>query len=131
MRSETIVFLLIILLFYSCEGKKEKIENILSNRCYWDVVDKGSIHPVNSCFNFTESGECHYFYYIFRNRIRTDSIFSANDGDNVFPNTWKVVKDSIIIRSVSYHILEYNQDSIFLTATGTDLLTLIKNCKVK
>lgn len=130
MRLTTILLTLTFVFPISCQVKREKIEDILVNKCYWDVLYKGSIHPVNTCFNFTESGECHYFYHIFSNGIRTDSVYSANDGDNIFPNTWQVVNDSIIIRSTSYHILDFNQDSIFLTATGSDLITLIKNCKV-
>jgi len=114
-------------LFTYC-NQKEDLQNILSASCYWDILDKGSPHPINSCYKFRGTGDCGFYYYNFFNKKKTDSVFLFNDDDVVVPNKWKVINDSLQIRANKYHVMRYNADSVFLTATGKDTMVLIKNC---
>ncbi len=118
-----------IVLFNCCNQKKE-LQSILSVDCYWDILNKGSIHPINSCYRFNHTGKCNFFYYNFFDKKRTDSVFLYDDGDVVVPNKWSLIKDSIIIiRGVEYLILSYNSDSVFLKGVRNDTVALIRNCK--
>jgi len=116
-----------VVLFSYCNQKKG-LQSILSVNCYWDIWDIGSPHPINSCYKFSEGGDCGFYYYHFLDKKKTDSVFLFNDDDVVIPNKWKVSKDSIQIRANKYYVIRYNPDSVFLTATGRDTMILIKNC---
>ena len=128
MKTKVIITICVVAALFGCNQKKE-VQNILSTDCYWDILDTGSPHPINSCYKFSKTGDCKFYYYIFLDKKRTDSVFLFDDGDVVVPNKWKVVKDSIQIRANKYLVIKYNPDSVFLTATGKDTMTLIKNCR--
>lgn len=114
---------------FSCNQKK-RLESVLSVDCYWDILNLNSLHPINSCYKFRETGKCKLFYYNFFDKKRTDSIFLFDDGDVVIPNKWSLIKDSeISIRGLEYLILKYNSDSVFLKGVKNDTVVLIKNCK--
>lgn len=100
----------------------------MSGECFWDILDIGSIHPINSCYKFRQNGICDFYYYNFFDKKRTDSVFLYDTDDVIVPNKWSLIKDSIQIRANKYFVIRYNQDSIFLTATGIDTMVLIKNC---
>lgn len=117
----------VMLLLTYCNQKKE-LRDILSVDCYWDILDKGSIHPINSCYRFKKDGSCGFYYYNFFDKKRTDSVYLYDDGDVVVPNKWSLTNDSILIRANKYSIIRYSSDSVFLTATGVDTMVLIKNC---
>jgi hypothetical protein len=122
-----IVLCFVVALLSYCNEKKE-LRDILSGDCYWDILDKGSVHPINSCYKFKEDGTCSFYYYNFFDKKKTDSVYLYDDGDVIVPNKWNLIKDSIQIRANKYYLIRYNPDSVFLTATGTDTMVLIKNC---
>lgn len=122
-----IVFCFIVSLLCNCDEKKG-VRDILTTNCFWDVLNKGAIHPINSCFMFKDDGSCMFYYYNFFDRKRTDSVYKFDDGDVIVPNKWNVMNDSIQIRANKYHLIKYESDSVFLTATGVDTMVLIKNC---
>lgn len=115
------------LLQISCNKKKE-FRDILNINCYWDILNKGAIHPVNSCFKFKDDGSCSFYYYYFFDKNRTDSVYRYDDDDVIVPNKWQLKNDSFQIRANRYYLIRYNSDSIFLTAGGVDTMVLIKNC---
>lgn len=116
-----------IILFYNCNQKK-KLSSFLPT-CYWDIWDKGSPHPINSCYKFSKTGDCDFYYYHFFDKKKTDSVFLFDEDDVVVPHKWAILKDSIQIRANKYHVIKYNSDSVFLTAIGKDTMILIKNCR--
>ena len=116
-----------VVLLSNCNSKKE-VRDILTVNCYWDILNKGSIHPVNSCFKFKKDGSCGFYYYNFFDKKRTDSVYLYDDGDVIVPNKWNVKNDSIQIRGNKYYIISYDSDSLFLTTTIADTMVLIKNC---
>lgn len=123
----SIVLCFVAVFLSYCNGKNE-LRDILTDDCYWDILNKGSIHPINSCFKFKDDGTCNFYYYNFYDKKITDSVYLFDDGDVIVPKKWKVIEDSIQIRANKYNIIRYNLDSVFLTATGTDTMVLIKNC---
>lgn len=122
-----IVFFFVVSLLTNCDEKKE-LRDILTTNCFWDVSNKGTTHPINSCFKFMDDGSCKFYYYNFFDKKRTDSVYQFDDGDVIVPNKWNVKNDSIQIRANKYHLIRYDSDSVFLTATGVDTMVLIKNC---
>lgn len=129
MRIKTFIGLCFVTIFLNYCNQRKELRDILSVDCYWDILDKGSIHPINSCYKFSEDGRCNFYYYNFFDKKKTDSVYLYDDGDVVIPNKWNLIKDSVVIRSNRYHIIRYDSDSVFLTATGVDTMVLIKNCK--
>ena len=123
------IALCVIIFFNSCGSKKKDLSDILSFDCYWDIIDIGSLAPLNSCYKFDKLGGCKYYNYHFFDKKRTDSVYLFDDDDVIVPNKWKIVNDSIIIRANKYHVISYNSDSIVLTATGKNTMILKKNCK--
>src|SRR5688572_1839582 len=119
----------ILLLFLGCNDRPQSLDTILTSDCYWDILNVNSIHPINSCYYFNTSGDCTYNYYHFSNKKRTDSVFKIDDDDVVVPDKWKMVNDSIEIRSNKYFVIRYTADSVYLTANGIDTVILLKNCK--
>lgn len=119
----------VIAIFGSCVQKKDDLRKILTADCYWDILDKGSTHPINSCYQFGKLGACNFYYYHFFNKRKTDSVYLFDDDDVLVPNKWKIASDSILIRANRYHIISFNFDSVVLTATGRDTMILLKNCK--
>lgn len=114
--------------FYNCNNQNA-LENNLQTDCFWDILDIGSIHPINSCYKFNKDGTCNFYYYNYFEKRRTDSVYIFNDNDVVVPNYWKLLNDSLIIQSNKYYVIRNNFDSIVMTATGFDTVILIKNCK--
>ena len=129
MKIRLFIFLsLITIIFYKCK-QKNSLHNVLTADCYWDILEKNSEHPINSCYKFNEDGRCNFFYYNFYNKKRTDSVFLYDDGDVIVPNTWELrSKSNLVIRGTEYHLLQYDTDSVFLKG-GNDTIVLIKNCK--
>lgn len=123
------IYIAIILLttVSSCDRRRE-LGSILKAECFWDILHVGVIHPINTCYKFDNYGVCNFFYYNFYNKKRTDSVYMSDDDDVVVPHRWSLDNDSIVIRANKYYIIRYNTDSIFLTATGSDTMILIKNC---
>lgn len=125
----TVCVVLVLIGFSNCQ-KKAELHNILSNGCYWDIWDKGSPHPINSCYKFTKEGDCNYYYYNFYAKKRQNTVYLYNDADVIVPNKWEVLKDSIHIRANKYFVIRYSVDSVFLTSNEKDTMVLIKNCNV-
>ena len=123
-----IVILMFFAVFLSNCNEKKELRDILTIDCCWDILDKGSTHPINSCFTFNKDGFCGFYYYNFYDKNRTDSIYRYDDGDVIVPDKWSLMNDSIQIRANKYHIIKYNSDSVFLTDKRTDTIVLIKNC---
>lgn len=128
MRIKSLCVICFIVVLSSCCIKKEEIQSILVTNCYWDILDKASPHPINSCYKFNENGSCKFYYYHFYDRRRTDSVFLFDDGDNIIPDKWSLIKDSILIRSNTYYVIKYSSDSVFLITPKLDTMVLIKNC---
>lgn len=122
-----VVMFFVVLLQISCNKEKE-LRDILKANCYWDILNKGAIHPVNSCFKFKDDGSCNFYYYYFFDKKRTDSVYKYDDGDVIVPNRWHLKNDSFQIRANQYYLIRYTSDSVFLTATGIDTMVLIRNC---
>jgi hypothetical protein len=129
MRTKAFISSCFVVILFNCCNQKKELQSILSAGCYWDILDKGSIHPINSCYKFGEAGTCNFYYYTFFDKKRTDAVFLYDDGDIIIANKWSLAKDSIFIRSNRYHIMRYSSDSVFLTSKQTDTTVLIKNCK--
>ena len=130
MKIRVFILLTFIVAIFNCCDHKKDLQRVLSINCYWDIIEKGSPHPLNSCYRFDITGKCNFFYYNFYNKKRTDSVFLYDDGDVIVPNTWALENDSSIsIRGIAYTILQYNSDSVFLRSLGNDTVILIKNCK--
>lgn len=118
----------ILTLLNNCNERNE-VEDILSENCYWDILNTGSIHPINTCYKFEKDGGCHYYHYDFIDKARTESVFEYDDGDVVVPKTWNVSEDSIQIRAIRYRLIRYNSDSVFLKGKRPDTTVLLRNCK--
>ena len=129
MKIKMFIALCLVVVFLSYCNQRKELRDFLSVNCYWDILDIGSVHPVNSCYKFNKDGRCNFYYYNFFDKKKTDSVYLYDDGDVVIPNTWNLIKDSIVIRANKYHVIRYNADSLFLTATEADTMVLIKNCK--
>lgn len=114
MKIKLFIFLsLVVVAFYKCKQKND-LRNVLITGCYWDILEKNSEHPINSCYKFNEDGGCDFFYYNFYNKKRTDSVFLYDDGDIVVQNTWELRgKSNLVIRGIGYHLLQFDIDSIF------------------
>lgn len=130
MKFKVFITICLLAVFFNCCNQKKDLQSILSVDCYWDILDKGSPHPINSCYKFRKTGRCNYYYYNFFDKKRTDSVYQYDDFDVIVPNKWVMLSDSIIsIRGIEYLILKYNSDSVFLRGVRKDSITLIKNCK--
>ena len=124
-----ILLCFLIVTFYKC-NQRDSIQNLLTSDCFWDIWEKNSNHPINSCYKFDDKGNCNFFYYNFYDKQKTDSVFLYDDGDVIVSNHWKLKNDSsILIRGLEYRITRYNVDSIFLKASRNDVIVLIRNCK--
>jgi len=129
MRIKLFVFLsLIAIVVYKCR-QESSLQDVLTEDCYWDILEKNSEHPINSCYKFNGDGRCNFFYYNFYDKKRTDSVFLYDDDDVVVPNTWELRNGSdLVIRGTEYRLLHYNSDSVFLKGRN-DTIVLVKNCK--
>ena len=128
MRAKTFIVLCFVGTLLSYCNEKIELSDILSDDCYWDILDKEPVHPINSCYKFKEDGSCSFYYYNFFDKKKTDSVYLYDDGDVIVPNKWNLIKDSIQIRANKYYVVRYNPDSVFLTSRETDTMVLIKNC---
>ena len=106
------------------------LENILESQCFWDITEEKQVFGgLNSCFRFLPQGECYFYYYIFYDKKRTDSVFIFDHGDVVNLNKWSILGDSVLIaRGTQYNVLSYSNDSVVIEA-WRDTLILRKNCK--
>lgn len=115
----------------SCDNIKS-LDSVLSESCYWDIHEVGSIHPINSCYKFDKSGKCgYYYYYYYEKGKRTKEVFKFNDGDVVVPDVWNYANDSLFIRGNKYSVINYNNDSVALGVDGVKTMILYKNCETK
>lgn len=130
MKNIFILFPAAMIFLISCNNSKELERILTDNNCYWDILEKDSPDPINSCYKFTSNGDCFYYYYNFYDKKRTDSVYRYEDDDNIIPYTWSIVGDSIQIREIKYKVDRFNSDSVFLTSRVYKTI-LIKNCSTR
>jgi hypothetical protein len=119
-------FILLAVAINACH--KQKLQDVLAANCYWDILEQGADHPINSCYRFYKDGKCQFFYYNFFNKKKTDTVFWYDDGDVVVPDLWKDNGGSLSIRGADYSIVNFNPDTISLLNKNGQALQLIKNC---
>ena len=127
-------FLPCFLIFWlmSCrDAGKPTLENILKSDCFWDRTgDKQVIGGLNSCYRFLPDGQCYFYFYNFKNRKLTGSVFRYDDDDVIVPNTWSVVGDTLLIaRNTHYKVLSFVKDSITVEGYLNDTMVFRKNCR--
>jgi hypothetical protein len=126
-----LLFIPFTLILFSChKPRSTMLENILESQCFWDITEEKKVFGgLNSCFRFLPQGECYFYYYIFYDKKRTDSVFIFDHGDVVNLNKWSILGDSVLIaRGTQYNVLSYSNDSVVIEAWH-DTLILRKNCK--
>lgn len=128
MKTKIIINICATIFLFNCCSQKKDVADTLSANCFWDILNIASPHPINSCYKFSKTGDCNFYYYHHYAKKRLNTVYVFNDIDIIVSNKWKMLKDSIQIRANKYYIIRYNSDSVFLTATGTDTMVLIKNC---
>lgn len=130
MKNSFILFPAAMIFLISCNNSKELERILTDNSCYWDILEKDSPAPINSCYMFASDGDCFYYYYNFYDKKRTDSVYRYEDDDNIIPYTWSIVGDSINIRGINHKIDKFRSDSVFLTSRVYKTI-LIKNCSTR
>jgi hypothetical protein len=123
------ILLLNLILFSSCKNSKQlSLVNVLKSECFWDRTgDNQVIGGLNSCYRFLPNGKCYFYYYNFYNKRITDSVYKYDDGDNILPDTWSVVGDTLLIATgAHYRVLNFCKDSV-VVGLRYDTITFIKN----
>lgn len=123
---------LTILFLISCKSRDApSLESTLKSNCFWDITgDNQVIGGLNSCYRFLPNGECYFYYYNFRNRKLTDTVFRYETDDVIVPTTWSTVGDTLIIaRGTHYKVLEVGKDSITVVGYLKDTLVFRENCQ--
>lgn len=130
MKNRFILITVALMFLLSCNNSKGLERILTDNNCFWDILEKDSPDPINSCYEFSGNGDCFFYYYNFYAKKRTDSVYRYNDGDNKISNNWTIVGDSIQIREIKYKVDRFNSDSVFLTSRVNKTI-LIKNCSTR
>lgn len=125
------LLILVALYLISCKDTHTPtLENILKSNCFWDRTgDNQVIGGLNSCYRFLSDGRCYFYYYNFRNKKLTDSIFRYETDDFIVPTTWSVMGDTLLIaRGTHYKVLAVAKDSITVIGYQRDTMIFRKNC---
>lgn len=121
-----------ILLLISCKKKQKlNLADVLKSDCLWDRTgESGVIGGLNSDYKFLPNGQCFFYYYKFRNQIKSDSAYKFEDTDIILPNSWSVVGDSLLtVREIKFNVLDFAKDSVLVVGNMNDTMVLRKNCK--
>jgi hypothetical protein len=119
------------ILLISCKNHDAPtLENILKSNCFWDRTGENQvIGGLNSCYRFLPDGQCYFYYYNFRNRKLTDSVFRYETDDVIVPTTWSAVGDTLLIaRGTHYKVLTVAKDSVTVEGYLNDTMVFRKNC---
>lgn len=110
--------------------QKPKLEHILKSNCFWDRTgDNQVIGGLNSCYRFLPDGQCYFYYYNFRNRKLTDSVYRYETDDVILPTTWSTMGDTVLIaRGTHYKVIAVTKDSVTIEAFMHDTMVFRKNC---
>lgn len=119
------------LLHTSCKAPHPPtLDDILKSTCFWDRTGESQVTGgLNSCYRFLPDGQCYFYYYNFRNRKLTDSVFRYETDDVIVPSKWSVVGDTLLIaRGIHYKVLAFANDSITVKGYLNDTMVFRKNC---
>jgi hypothetical protein len=111
-----------------CSPKKSITDTLIAD-CFWDILDIGSPHPINTCYKFSKTGDYSCYYYNYYAKKRLNTVYIYDEADIIDSNKWEVLKDSIQISAIKYSIIRYTPDSVFLMNRSRDTMVLIKNCQ--
>jgi hypothetical protein len=120
-----------VLFLISCKHNDDHtLESILKSNCFWDrTCENQVIGGLNSCYRFLPDGQCYFYYYHFRNRKLTDSVYRYETDDVIVPTTWSVSGDTLLIaRETHYKVLAIEKDSITVEGYMNDTMVFRKNC---
>jgi len=131
MKKKYFIFILVLGSLVSCQRKHTHVAKILENNCFWDFLDPKQSNYIHDGYRFKKKWECQRFYYRFINQRRTDSVIWYDKDDNIVPNTWEVIGDTILkAQGFPMKIIRYNNDSIVIKLESrNDTAFLIRNCK--
>ncbi|SHE77572.1 hypothetical protein [Flavisolibacter ginsengisoli] len=121
----------VIVFLISCNDYRHPtLEDVLKSNCFWDITgDNQVIGGLNSCYRFLPDGQCYFYYYNFRNRKLTDSVFRYETDDVIVPTTWSTVGDTLLIaRGTHYKVLTVAKDSVTVEGYLNDTMVFRKNC---
>lgn len=121
----TIIYLVIINVFFSCNNDYHKEKELLSgnvSQC-WDLLEEGNIKyvPKGRCYCFYKNNKYSEFYYD-KNNHRLEYNYS----DQVFTNEWIFKNDSILLMSgFENKIIKLTKDSLIIINPKKSLMKFI------
>ncbi len=127
-----ISILIILGIIFSCQNSRQSyLRDILSDVCFWDVLDKDfNVKNVKYTYRLLPGGTCYMYRYNYSNNEKQNSVSHRDKEKGEVDIKWYVKSDSVLtIEKVDYKVLIVDKNYVLLETSSSPGFILQKNCQ--